>query len=120
MQPTVPDVSALVDRWVAQQIITAEQAERIRADLAASDTRAARPISLVAEGLGYLGGVIVLVGLLLVLGLTWETLAAGGKVAVAAGVTVAFARPAPGCAECSGSARRSAWPRRSASPPTNC
>lgn len=91
MQPTVPDVSALVDRWVAKEIITAEQAERIRADLAESGTGPARPVSLVAEGLGYLGGVIVVVGLLLVLGLTWETLSPGGKVAVAGGVMLAFA-----------------------------
>ncbi|MBX6750668.1 MAG: DUF2157 domain-containing protein, partial [Micromonosporaceae bacterium] len=93
MQPTVPDVSALLDRWVAKDIITAEQAEQIRADLAESRAAAgpARPVSLVAEGLGYLGGVIVVVGLLLVLGLTWETLSAGGKVGVAGGVAVAFA-----------------------------
>jgi len=95
MQPTGPDVSALVDRWVANGIITAEQAERIRADLAASGAGAAagpaRPVSLVAEGLGYLGGVIVVVGLLLVLGMSWDTLSAGGRVAVAAAVMAALA-----------------------------
>jgi hypothetical protein len=95
MQPTGPDLSALVDRWVANGIITAEQAERIRADLAASGAGApagpARPVSLVAEGLGYLGGVIVIVGLLLVLSLSWETLPAEGKVGVAGAVLVAFA-----------------------------
>ena len=58
-------MSALVDRWVANGIITAEQADKIRADLAASGAGApagpTRPVSLVAEGLGYLGGVIVVV-----------------------------------------------------------
>lgn len=81
MQPVRPELSALVDRWVASGIITTDQAERIRADLATQAP--ARPVSLVAEGLGYLGGVIVVVGLLLVLGLSWENLAAEGKVAVA-------------------------------------
>lgn len=80
MQPGRPDLSALVDRWVAAGIITPDQADRIRADLATHPP--ARPVSLVAEGLGYLGGVIVVVGLLLVLGLSWENLSAAGKVAV--------------------------------------
>jgi hypothetical protein len=95
MQPTGPDVSALVDRWVANGIITAEQADKIRADLAASGAGApagpTRPVSLVAEGLGYLGGVIVVVGLLLVLSLSWETLSAEGRVGICAAVTAALA-----------------------------
>jgi hypothetical protein len=95
MQPGKPDLSTLVDRWVSTGIITTEQAERIRADLASSgyDTAKppARPVSLVAEGLGYLGGVIVVVGLALVLGLSWDALSAVGKVAVAVTVLVALA-----------------------------
>lgn len=85
-----------MDRWVTTGIISGDQAERIRADLAtlgpdATAPSASRPVSLVAEGLGYLGGVIVVVGLGLVLGLSWENLTAMGKVGVAAAVTVALA-----------------------------
>jgi hypothetical protein len=81
-------VSALVDRWVASGIISTDQAHRIRADLATVAPAAARPVSLVAEGLGYLGGVIVVVGLGLVLGMTWESLTAPAKVGIAGAVWV--------------------------------
>jgi Predicted membrane protein (DUF2157) len=85
MQPS-PDLSAQVDRWVASGIITPDQAERIRADLAMHTPTASRPVSLVTEGLGYLGGVIVVVGVGLVIGISWENLAAGARVAIAGAV----------------------------------
>jgi len=95
MQPSRPDVSKLVDRWVANGIITPDQADRIRTDLAtlgpdAGPASTSRPVSLVAEGLGYLGGVIVVVGLGLVLGMSWERLTDAAKVGVAAAVMVAL------------------------------
>jgi hypothetical protein len=87
-QPSHNDVPALLDRWVAAGIITPDQAERLRADHATLTP--VRPVSLVAEGLGYLGGVIVLVGLGLVLRLSWESLTTTGRVLVAAGIAAAF------------------------------
>jgi hypothetical protein len=87
MQPSSHDLAGAVDRWVAAGIITNEQAERIRADLAAHTPRRG---SLVAEALGYLGGVIVLVGLVLVLGLSWERLDTTGRVAVVGGTALAL------------------------------
>lgn len=91
MQPSRPDLTSLVDRWVTTGIITPEQAQRIRADLATVGASTSRPVSLVAEGLGYLGGVIVVVGLALVLGMSWDTLTPAGKVGVAGGVWLALA-----------------------------
>src|SRR5262249_55251307 len=82
-----PSVSVAVDRWVAAGIITGEQAERIRTDLA---EHAPRRGSLVAEALGYLGGVIVLVGLGLVFSLSWDRLSTAGRLGVAIGTSVAF------------------------------
>jgi len=96
-------VPELVDRWVAAGIITGEQAQRINADLATVPAVAVPAVpapagpavsrsgaSLVAEALGYLGGVIVLVGVGLVLGLTWLNLTAEVRVGLAGAVAVAF------------------------------
>ncbi|HEY7225126.1 MAG TPA: DUF2157 domain-containing protein [Micromonosporaceae bacterium] len=88
MQPSAHDIPALVDRWVAAGIISAEQADRIRRDYATLVPR--RPVSLVAEGLGYLGGVIVVVGLALVLSLSWDRLSGAGRVGIAGGVAAAL------------------------------
>jgi hypothetical protein len=87
MHPSSTDISAAVDRWVSTGIVTSEQAQRIRADLS---THAPRRGSLVAEALGYLGGIIVLVGLGLVLALSWDSLDPAGRTGVAAGITVAL------------------------------
>ncbi len=89
MQPSQNDVPALVDRWVTAGIITPEQADRIRADLATLPSTN-RPVSLVAEALGYLGGVIVLVGLGLVVGLTWDRLTPAWQVGIATGIAIAL------------------------------
>jgi len=72
------DLSVAIEHWVADGIITAEQATRMRADLAESLTvplgglPAAVPrtsrAALVTEALGYLGGVIILVAVGLVVG----------------------------------------------------
>jgi hypothetical protein len=81
------DVAPLVDRWVAQGIITAAQADRIRADLA---WWAPRHGSMIAEGLGYLGGAIVLAGLGLVLGLSWDRLSPGWRVGIPTGLAISL------------------------------
>src|SRR5690606_1538260 len=80
----------LVQRWVTAGIISSDQAQRIRADLATVAPAATRPVSLVAEGLVYLGGVIVVVGLALVLGMSWDQLTPAGKVGVAGGIWLAL------------------------------
>ena len=82
-------VSAAIERWLADAIITAEQATRMRADLPeplsvppagslmpASVSRTSRA-ALVPEALGYLGGVIILVALSLVVGTVWDELSVG-------------------------------------------
>ncbi len=78
-----------VQRWVAQGIITAEQAAAIRADLtrqpglpptpqpALPPTGPASPsahASLLAEALGYLGGALIVVALGIATGRFWENL----------------------------------------------
>jgi len=83
------DVSAAIERWLADAIITAEQATRMRADLPepapptgahggppAPTPRTSRA-ALVTEALGYLGGVIILVALSLVVGTVWDELSVG-------------------------------------------
>ena len=96
------DVSAAIEHWVADGIITAEQATRMRADLAGSLTAppaasvAGQPptvlhtsrAALVTEALGYLGGVIILVALGLVVGSLWDELSVGVRLALVGVVTV--------------------------------
>jgi hypothetical protein len=89
MQPS-PPVGELVDRWVAIGIITADQAQRIRADIATVPSAPRRSSSMIAEALGYLGGIIVLVGVGLVLALQWRGLSPDGRVGLAGAVAVAF------------------------------
>jgi len=81
------DTSTAIDRWVETGIISAEQATRIRADVAAHKPR---HTSLVSEALGYLGGIIVLVGLGLALGFSWDRLDTAGRLGVAAATTLAL------------------------------
>lgn len=84
--------------WVADGIITAEQATRMRADLTvplmvpsgglpAAIPRTSRA-ALVTEALGYLGGVIILVALGLVIGNLWDELSVGVRLALVGVVTV--------------------------------
>jgi len=101
----VPDeVSAAIERWVTDGIITAEQATRMRVDLTTSltepltDLQAVPPggslvpasvprtsrAALVTEALGYLGGVIILVALGLVVGNVWDELTVGVRLTIVA------------------------------------
>jgi hypothetical protein len=112
MQTSVP-----VDRWVERGIITAEQADLIRADLTAEPlppaeattaataatggaatattgataggaaTAPSRANSLMVEAMAYVGGVIVVTALLLLTGRIWADLNTVGKVALTGGVT---------------------------------
>jgi hypothetical protein len=85
-------MAELLDRWVAADIISGDQADRIRADAStpAEPARVSRTGSLVAEAMGYLGGVIVLVGLGLVVGRFWSQLSIPARIGLAAGVASAL------------------------------
>ena len=81
-----PHTSDLLDEWVGAGLITPEQADRIRAHEEARQDRRSRLAvapapgappaqSLVVEALGYLGGVIMMVGGGILVGLYWEDIA---------------------------------------------
>ena len=100
------DLSTELDGWVDRDIITAEQAARIRADLldrnapvSTLEVRTSLPqppaveepavlgASLVTEALGYLGGVVILVASGLVVGRLWEQLSDAARIGGAFTVT---------------------------------
>lgn len=81
------DLPGHLDRWVVRGLLAPEQAQRIlHSERAAPGPRP--PASLVTEALGYVGGVLVLFGVLALTGSTWPDLPLGGRFALAAGATV--------------------------------
>jgi hypothetical protein len=88
------DMARLLDHWVEADIITGDQADRIRADAAEQPNPAfghrtdadgrSRAGSLVTEAMGYLGGVIVAVGMGLALGRFWPDLSTTARVGLTA------------------------------------
>jgi hypothetical protein len=80
------DLAGLLDHWISADIISREQADRIREDRAQAPRRQDHTGSLVTEAMGYLGGVIVVVGLGLVLGRFWPDLTAFGRIGLAGAV----------------------------------
>jgi hypothetical protein len=95
---TIP-LDALLDRWVADGLLSTDQAVAIRAvepGMRVSARPAATPDrapastelrSLLTEALGYLGGVVILVAAGLVAARFWHDLSTGGRVALAAVAT---------------------------------
>jgi hypothetical protein len=80
-----------LDRWVRAGLISDEQAERILAaerETAgpAADHGGPRQVSPVAEALGYVGGVLVVVAAVTIAGRYWTAIGVPGRVAVAFGV----------------------------------
>lgn len=86
-----PDLPELFDRWVATGVITAAQAERMRADLGLPGTGPAtltalpdlpradvRQASLAIEALGYLGSVLIVVASVLLASRFWSELPTAG------------------------------------------
>lgn len=80
---TTPSLSGLLQIWVDAGLITAEQSEEIRRHEAGPhERRAALALapaapdgpSLVVEALGYLGGVVMAVGALILVGMWWSDL----------------------------------------------
>ncbi|TDO48353.1 putative membrane protein DUF2157 [Kribbella sp. VKM Ac-2571] len=98
-RPALPNVPDLIDRWLAEGVITPAQADRMRADVGAPgarqpDVRPTEPSgpetalqrsSLVAEGLAYLGGVIVLVAAGLICARYWASMPQNAQLGVVGG-----------------------------------
>jgi len=85
-------LTSLLDSWVADQLITREQADRIRlrGDVLAQppdvQERPHERSSLVTEALGYLGGVIILVASILIASLYWDQVGAAARLVIVGGV----------------------------------
>jgi hypothetical protein len=81
------DLADRVRRWAGSGLITAEQAERILAAENLPAERSATPsrASLVAEALGYVGGVLVLIGAVTVAGRYWSQIGMGGRLGITFG-----------------------------------
>ncbi len=86
-------LTSLLETWVADQLITPEQADRIlvRGDVAVQAPSAVRErpyerSSLVIEGLGYLGGVIILVASILIASLYWDQVGTTARLVIVGGV----------------------------------
>lgn len=95
-----PDpMTAWVDTWASTGVISPKQAEQMKADVAAAQgaqtQHRSRVASLVVEALGYLGAVIIVVGLGLIIGEFWDELpvwlTVAGALALAAGLVAAGA-----------------------------
>lgn len=82
------ELPALLEDWVSQQIITADQAARIRARGTAAGTMVIeatpppRQASLAVEALGYLGGVIILVSTVLITAQYWADLETAARLTI--------------------------------------
>lgn len=89
------ELSRMLDGWVVDGLISAEQARAIL-DRERSQAPAAEPVArsrpgripVYAEALGYLGGVLALVGLTLLVANYWPDLAMGAQLALGLATTV--------------------------------
>lgn len=83
---TDPGLAAQLADWVSAGIITREQADRIAAHERSRGVRQPAPLavhgSLLAEALGYVGGVIILVAAVLLATEFWDDLGTAGRLAV--------------------------------------
>lgn len=90
-------LSTLLQRWQDDRIVTPEQAALMAASAGPVVSvgqlqHSVHPQrgSLVVEGLGYLGGAIVVVATMLIASWYWDDLATGWRLAMVGGVTVAL------------------------------
>lgn len=87
-----PVSAAQLTDWVESGIITREQADRIAAREGSGATRRpaspTEPGSLLAEALGYVGGVIIVVAAVLLATEFWAELGTSGRLAVVGGAAV--------------------------------
>lgn len=99
LRPTGDPVrlAELLHRWEDDRIITPEQAAAMASSVAptlavtvaAADIRRQQR-SLVVEGLGYLGGAIMLAATMIIASWYWDDLASGWRLAVLGGATLAL------------------------------
>ena len=88
-------VVALLDRWTSAGVLDQAQAEKIRAfeleaiDVGRPDTDKSR-VHVIAEALGYLGGMLGVVGLVVLLADFWSEFTEGARIGVSAGATAAL------------------------------
>src|SRR5687767_1626683 len=100
-----------LDRWVRAGLISDEQAERILAaerETAGPATHLGGPrqVSPVAEGLGYVGGVLVVVAAVTIAGRYWTAIGVPGRVAIALGAAVLLLVIGAAVPQTSGAGRR--------------
>jgi hypothetical protein len=104
-RPVVPDRAGAgdLDRWVAAGLVDPEQADKIRAFEQAAmapapvsptpvpaSARPPRRIPVIAEALGYLGGMLAVIGLGLVIGRSWADLETPARLAISGGGALAL------------------------------
>ena len=84
-----PGIEDLLDRWTTRGLITAEQADLIRKDASSepnlvgtAPTHVGRRRSLIAEALGYLGGVLIVVAASLITQQYWSDIPTWGRLAL--------------------------------------
>jgi hypothetical protein len=84
-----PGIEDLLDGWTARGLITAEQADLIRKDASSESkvagsalTHVSRRRSLIAEALGYLGGVLIVVAASLFTQQYWSNIPTWGRLAL--------------------------------------
>ena len=83
------DLADRLRRWVGSGLITSDQAERIlAAEQVPAEPAAPSRASLVAEALGYVGGVLVLIGAVTATDRYWSQLGVGGRLGIAFGAAV--------------------------------
>ncbi|RZU53380.1 putative membrane protein DUF2157 [Krasilnikovia cinnamomea] len=97
--PVAAEVDQLVDGWVSDGVVTAEQAVHLRTDLRGWSRRArshpaqgrsgADRSSMVIEAMGYLGGAVIVVALSLVAGWYWDVLPLAARLALLGGAALA-------------------------------
>jgi hypothetical protein len=92
--PARSDLSAAIDHWAASGVVSAEQADLMRADATKlvrerGEVHGGPPLaSLATEALGYLGGVIIVVAAGLLTGTLWNNLSTGTRLALAGGAAL--------------------------------
>jgi hypothetical protein len=92
----VPDVEIDLTRWVDAGLLTPSQSSAIQAYerervAAAPPAPEHRPgVGSVAEALGYLGGLLATIGLVLAIAQYWTDMAVGGRIAIAAAGAIAL------------------------------
>jgi hypothetical protein len=75
-------------RWVSDGVVTAAEAEAIRAEERALTPAPTERSARVTESLGYLGGLLVVVASLLLVGRVWSDLGVGARLGVVGGAAV--------------------------------